>query len=299
MHALNQADNTRTGSIQVLLGAITISFSPVFVRLSATGPAIDGFYRMFLGGVILLLVVLFQRDSLWRGTKPFIYAVLAAAFLSADLLFWHYSIDYVGPGLSTILLNLQVFFLVIASIVIYREIPNLKFIFALLLAVLGMFMLVGLNWTHQHSTYKIGVYLGLSGAILYAVFIMLLRTSQLQKKGLSPLANLTLISFVSAALFALVANLQHESFAIPDISSGIWLFCYALFGQVLGWLLISKGIPKIAAPVGGILLLLQPTLAFIWDNVFFQRVTPWYEWMGALIALIAIYLGSTTYQRKK
>jgi drug/metabolite transporter (DMT)-like permease len=37
--------------------------------------------------------------------------------------------------------------------------------------------------------------------------------------------------------------------------------------------------------------LLQPALAFVWDVLFFQRPTTLINWLGVLIALVAIYMG--------
>jgi len=85
----------------------------------------------------------------------------------------------------------------------------------------------------------------------------------------------------------------NESFVIPDVQSWFALVGYGLFPQVLGWVLISKGLPKIEASRAGLILLLQPTFAFVWDILFFSRATTLLELLGALIALFAIYLGVT------
>ncbi|MDH3433815.1 MAG: EamA/RhaT family transporter, partial [Gammaproteobacteria bacterium] len=42
----------------------------------------------------------------------------------------------------------------------------------------------------------------------------------------------------------------------------------------------------------GLALLLQPTLSFVWDVLFFARPMSLTELAGAAIALFAIYLGS-------
>ena len=42
----------------------------------------------------------------------------------------------------------------------------------------------------------------------------------------------------------------------------------------------------------GLALLLQPTLSFVWDVLFFGRPMQAIEIAGAAIALVAIYLGS-------
>ena len=79
----------------------------------------------------------------------------------------------------------------------------------------------------------------------------------------------------------------------PDLQNFIWLLLYGIFGQVLGWLLISAALPKIKLTVAGFLLLLQPALAFVWDITIFQRPTPMIEIAGSCITLLAIYLSST------
>jgi len=43
----------------------------------------------------------------------------------------------------------------------------------------------------------------------------------------------------------------------------------------------------------GLILLLQPALAFVWDILFFGRPTRAVELVGAAITLGAIYLGLT------
>ena len=56
-------------------------------------------------------------------------------------------------------------------------------------------------------------------------------------------------------------------------------------------MLISKALPKLEASRAGLILLLQPTFAFVWDILFFSRASTWLEMLGALVALFAIYLG--------
>src|SRR6056297_1963711 len=98
-------------AIQVAVGAIMVSFSAVFVKLSTVQPTMDAFYRMLFGGAILFLMALLRRESLWVDKKSFFFACLAGALFACDLSLWHKSILFIGPGLATIILNLQVFVL--------------------------------------------------------------------------------------------------------------------------------------------------------------------------------------------
>jgi drug/metabolite transporter (DMT)-like permease len=62
---------------------------------------------------------------------------------------------------------------------------------------------------------------------------------------------------------------------------------------MVGWILISTALPRVQVSLAGLIILLQPSLAFIWDILFFARPTGLAEMLGACLALAAIYLGVT------
>jgi drug/metabolite transporter (DMT)-like permease len=90
----------------------------------------------------------------------------------------------------------------------------------------------------------------------------------------------------------LVAAAEGESLRIPSLATGGVLLLYGVTAQVLGWLLISRGIAHVEAGRAGLVLLLQPSLAFVWDVLFFHRPTSPTDVAGAVLALGAIYLGT-------
>ena len=69
------------------------------------------------------------------------------------------------------------------------------------------------------------------------------------------------------------------------------LLCLALFSQVIGWALISRSLARVIPSIAGLLLLLQPALAFTWDVLIFNRQTALPNWCGVGVVLLAIYLG--------
>ena len=154
------ASRNRVGIAQLMIGATVISFSPVFVKLAQVGPTAAGFYRTFFGSIFLLIVVLVRGDTLWKGRRAFGLALACAVLFAADLTFWHRSIHYIGPGLATIMGNLQIFFLAAFGIVVFREKAGWRFLVSIPLAVAGLFMLVGVDWGQLHSGYKLGVLFG-------------------------------------------------------------------------------------------------------------------------------------------
>jgi drug/metabolite transporter (DMT)-like permease len=291
------AHNLRLGIIQLLVGATLISFSPVFVKLSNVGPTMAGFYRTLFGGVFLLIVVLIRGEALWRGQKPLWMACAAALLFAADLSFWHRSILYIGPGLSTIMGNFQVFFLAAFGVFVFKEKVDWKYLVSIPLAITGLFMLVGVDWSALESSYRLGVYFGLVTAITYACYLLVLQKSQSEARRLPAAANLAIISMGTAAIMGVEGYVQRESFRIPDGRSWLSMVAYGVLCQGLGWVIISRALVKVEASRAGLILLLQPTLAFVWDILFFSRPTGIVDASGALLALAAIYLGGTRQRR--
>ncbi|MCA9727646.1 MAG: DMT family transporter, partial [Candidatus Eisenbacteria bacterium] len=134
-------------------------------------------------------------------------------------------------------------------------------------------------------------------AVAYATYVLVFQRSQRARVRLTPAASLMTISFACAFVMA-VGVLAEGTFRIPDGRSWASMIGYGVLCQALGWILISRGLPHIAASKVGLFLLLQPTLSFLWDILFFGRPTDRWEWLGAVVALGAIYLGSTRSARR-
>ncbi len=283
------------GIIQVTVGAAMISFAPVFAKVADVGPTMAGFYRMLFGGIFLVIILIARRESIWNGSRLFVLSLICGALFAADLAFWHRSINFVGPGLATLLANFQVFFVAAFGVILLGERLGWRLACAIPLAIAGLFLIVGTDFGQTEQGYQIGVLYGLITAVTYATFLLVFRKLRSTSESRSPFPAVAVISLSAALLLAPVAVIQGESFSIPDSTSVLVLVVYGLVGQVLGWVLISSGIRKIETSKVGLILLLQPTLAFVWDILFFGRVTTAVEVAGAVLALGAIYLGAISH----
>ncbi|MGB5333321.1 MAG: DMT family transporter [Woeseiaceae bacterium] len=279
-------------TLRLFIGAALISLSPVWVKLVSVSPTTSGFYRVLIGGLALAayLVVSGQRLQLSRRTWQIL--LLAAVFFALDLWFWHRSIYYVGPGLSTLLANFQVFIMTAAGIVLLRESPRPLQLLAIPLALLGLALIVGLDWGKLPDDYRLGVIFGLLTAVSYAGYLLSLRRSRQGSQHKLPTREVAIISLVTAAILGIAALVEGESLAIPTLNDATWLVCYGILSHCIGWMFIASSLPNVSTTEAGIALLLQPTLSFVWDVLFFARSMTSTELAGASIALVAIYLGS-------
>ncbi|MCB2185780.1 MAG: DMT family transporter [Deltaproteobacteria bacterium] len=276
----------------VLAGAFLISFSGVYVKLAQVGPATAGFYRVLIGGLTLALAARWQKQRLWAGPAPLALALACGFFFWLDLTFWHRSVLYVGPGLATILANFQVFILGAVGALALREHPGARYWVSLALAMGGLFLLVGPETLSRGGLPAWGVGFGLGTAVVYTCFILGVRKISSLPGHTGGLAAMAVVSLATALFLGGELVVEGGSFALPTLRAGLWLLAYGVLSQALGWFLISEGLPFTPASRAGLILLLQPTLAFIWDIWFFARPTGVADLLGATAAVAAIYLGS-------
>ena len=218
---------------------------------------------------------------------------LPALTFGVDLMMWHRSIREVGPGLATLLGNLQVFIMAGVGIVFYRERPGWRFVLGVLLALAGLWLLVGVGWDKLTPAYHLGVVLGLLTGVAYAVFMLSLRRAQLRSARLTPEWTLCLVSLLCAIALGGAVAVENAGFAIPDTQSWLALLGLGLFGQVLGWVLIARAMPQLPASLVGLLLLQQPVLSFLFDVILFARSTAASDWIGLVLSLVGIFIASS------
>jgi len=278
--------------VRLFAGAALISLSPVWVKLVSVSPTTSGVYRTLFGGVALLIYLLLTRQRL-RLSRP-VWAMLLAAsvFFALDLWFWHRSINYIGPGLSTLLANFQVFFMMLAGIILYRQAPRPVQLFAVPLALLGLGLIVGFDWRELPADYRLGLIFGLLTAVAYAGYLLTMRAARANALDTLPLREVAIMSLTVAGMLAVSAYFEGVSLAIPSKADAGWLLAYGLLSHCMGMVLIASSLTMVSTTEAGLAMLLQPTLSLVCDKLFFARHVTTTELVGAVIALTAIYLGS-------
>lgn len=273
-------------------GAALISLSPVWVTLVSVSPTTSGFYRMLIGAAALALYIVLTRRRLALSGRAWAILMLAAVFFALDLYFWHRSIIYVGPGLSTLLANFQVFIMMLAGVVLLRQKPSAVQLMAAPLALVGLGMIVGLDWQSLPAGYRLGVWFGLLTAVVYAAYLLTMRVARADSDYLLPVREIAIVSALCAVFLGFTVFAEGGSLVIPTWSDAVWLLAYGILSHSIGWLLIASSLRQVSTAQAGLALLLQPTLSFVWDVLLFDRPMQAIEFAGAAIALVAIYLGS-------
>jgi drug/metabolite transporter (DMT)-like permease len=278
--------------LRLFLGATLISLSPVWVKLVSVSPTVSGLYRVLIGGGALALYLIFTRRRLGLSRRSLAILMLGAGFFAIDLWCWHRSIGYVGPGLATLLGNFQVFFMMLAGAVLLHQRPHRRQLIAVPLALGGLTLIVGLDWDVLPADYQLGIVFGLLTAVTYAGYLLTLREARARSTHRSAAREVAVVSLATAVLLGMATALEGASLEIPTLADAGWLLSYGILSHCIGWLLIAGALTRVSVTEAGLALLLQPTLSYVWEVLFFARAVTLTELLGAVIVLVAIYLGS-------
>jgi len=275
-------------------GAMLLGFAPIMVRASASPPTTTAFYRMLLGGLMLLSYLAITRCSI-LVRKQILFALFASGFVFAfDLFFWHRSIHLVGPGLATLLAGFQVFIMAFVGIAWFGERFRWQLAVAIPAGLAGVALIIGVEWSALTPQYQIGVAFGLTTAVTYSIYLLTMRWARSNAStGTTPIAEVAWMSLACAGVLASLTGVTGESLEISTGNEMFLLAGYALLAQ-MGLVIISSSLNKVPTSLIGLLLLLEPIFAYIWELLIFGRPVSVLEAFGVVLALFAIYLGSTT-----
>lgn len=271
-----------------LIGAVTIAFSSILMRLSGASPSTGAIFRCVYA--LPLLGLLAWREDRRLGPRPWRvrwHGLAAGAFFAVDMLLWNHSINDVGAGLATVLGNVQVVVLPLVAWVLLRERPARRILVVLPLTAVGVLLISGVaeSGAYGHDPTR-GTLFGLAAGIAYVGFLLLLRHggSDLRRPA-GPLFDATL---VSAVLCVIIGVIVGDARLIPAWPSAGWLATLALSSQVMGWLLIGSSLPRLPAALTSMLLTVQPIGSMILAALIFGESPSALQLAGAALVLVAL-----------
>lgn len=279
--------------IRLLIGSVFISFSPVFIKIADVDPDLAGFYRMVFAAAGLLPMFLLQSKRVLPDKRTLLMLIGCGIWLGIDFMFWHRSINLIGPGLSTLLGNFQIFFTALFCWLFWRQKISAKFMLAVVIAISGLCMVTGIDFASLASTVKMGLLFGLLTAVAYSAYILQMKHA-MTGTSISSMTVMLIISVSCGSFLGLFELGSGESLVLTDTKALLALAAVGFVCTSLGWSLISSGIKEVPATLAGLIMLMQPTLAFVWDVLFFDRPTSGIEYLGITMILGAIYLGTAS-----
>jgi drug/metabolite transporter (DMT)-like permease len=273
-----------------VLGALTIAFSAILVRVAEVSPSTAAVFRCVYA--VPVLFVLARLEDRRYGARPLRgrgLATIAGVFFAIDLVCWHHAIDDVGAGLATVLGNLQVAFVPVIAWAVLGEKPGARVLATLPLMLSGIVLISGALESGAYGDNPTqGVVFGIATGLAYAGFILVLRAGGADlRRPAGPLFDATLVGAIGAlAIGAVVGDLD----LVPSWPAHGWLVTLALTSQVLGWLLISASLPRLPAATTALLLTVQPVGSVLLGVIIFSESPSALQMLGVAAILAGLVL---------
>ena len=283
----------RIAILALFIGAITIAFAPILVRLSEVGPSATGFHRFLLAiPLYWAIAATLPRPAVAEGSerpgtvRDFVLIAMAGVYLAADVAVWHYSIQMTTVANSTLLANVAPVFVVLGGWLLFRTRVTGTYLIGLAAAMTGVFILsrASLSLSQDHF---IGDLLGIVTAVFYAAYQM--SVERLRKR----FSTVTIMKYaipVSALVMLPVALASGEDLLPVTLAGWGFLIALAAGPQVFGQGLIAWALAHLPVAFTSVSLLVQPVTAALVAWALFGEHIGLQQGIGAVIVLGGIML---------
>jgi drug/metabolite transporter (DMT)-like permease len=278
--------------MSALGGALGIAFAGILVRVSGVEPATATFFRCAFAIPPLALLVLAEEHRIGRRSRRQVAVGIAAGVcFGIDLTAFHAAIGAVGAGLATVLANLQVVVVGVVAWVMLGERPSNRLLVAVPLALAGIALIAGLAGGIPYGSDPVaGVVFGLTAAVFYAAYLLILRTGVRDDRRVAgPILDSTAASAATGAALGLVLGGLDLTPGWPAIG---WLVLLALVAQVLAGQLILVSLPRLPAVLTSLILLAQPVATVVLAVVLLGETPSLGQLSGVGLVLAGLLLAS-------
>ena len=268
----------------LVFGACVIGFSGILMRLTGTGPAAAGFWRLAVA--LPLLAVMTRRASGPLG-RPTPIALLAGLLFALDLGFWHYGLKYTSVGASTVLSNLAPVVVTAFAWIFLKQRPRALFLLALCVAVAGAWMMgAGRGAGAPVLNAPLGNLLSVATAFWYALYFLALA----QGRKTQAASRLMFWSGVVGAPLLLAAALLLGERILPTTAAGLAACAGLGLVHVAGQGSIAWAMGRLPTSLASVVVLVQPVVATYAGFLLFGEALGPMQAVGAVVALGGVVL---------
>jgi drug/metabolite transporter (DMT)-like permease len=281
---LTEPSSARWRAVAVLaFGGCVIGLSPILVRLTETGPAAAGFWRLLFA---LPLLALITRRAEGRIAPPSRIALVAGVMFSLDLGFWHYGIKFTSVANATVLSNLTPVVVTAFAWVFLKQRPRKLFLLAVAIAMAGAWLMASRRAGAPGLDPPLGNALSATTALWYALYMLAIAAGRRRETA-------SLLMFWSTAVGAplvLGGALLLREPIVPAGPSG-WAACIGLgVMHVAGQGAIAWAMGRLPTATASLVVLVQPVVAALLGWAIFAEAVGPLQALGGAVALAGVVL---------
>ena len=274
----------------VLLGVVGASLSAVFVRWSTAPSLVLVFYRMAITVVLMTPVVLLRcrRELAALHRREILLCLASGAALGLHFTCYFASLRYTSIAASVVLVDTEVLFVALATVVFWKKrLPRRQWC-AILLAFGGSVTVAMADSAAGGAGALLGDGLALLGAVAVAVYTMI---GSVCRRTVSTTAYTYLVYLAAGCTVLLAAAVRGTPMAGYG-AVNLWMALgLAVFSTLLGHSVFSWGLKYLPAAFVSMAKLMEPVMAAVWGVLLFRELPGWPVLLGggAIIAGLILY----------
>ncbi|GAA0182494.1 DMT family transporter [Clostridium sediminicola] len=247
------------------------------------------FIRFLFGGILLIVVLLLSKESMYINKKDFLWVTLAGILnvgISMNLLQLSLSDENAKASVISILISSNPIFVTIFSAIIEKERIKLYKVIGLILSIFGVGIIFFQNFDITHINMK-SPCLALVSAIFFAMYTILgkkisSKIGSLKMNAYSfTIGSVILIPFL--VLFKIPVIRLEPSLIFP-------VFYIAFFVTGIAYIAYFKGLEIIGTSNGSLILFAKPILGSILAIILLNEKATLNLFIGTLFIITGIYL---------
>lgn len=280
----------------LLVGAVAVGASAIFVRLSDLEALPSAFYRPFLAIPVLWLWLRVRPATAPAKRRPetlrdAVRLLLAGAFFAGDLAFWHLSLHHTSVANATFFANTAPILIVLAERYLFDRRVGPTFLVGLALAVAGAACLVGGSLSVAPEN-LIGDGFGMITAVFLASYLMAVERL---RHEFTTATIMLWTSIGTAGVLLPVALASGDAMTAQSAYGWIVLLALAWLSHAAGQGLIAFALAHLPAGLAALGLLTEPVSAALLALIILaEPITAW-QTVGGAVILWGIFIARKGY----
>jgi drug/metabolite transporter (DMT)-like permease len=270
----------------LVLGAIAMGASVLFVRWADVGPYASAFWRVALALPFLWSWVLMENRNV-RVAPLFTdrAVMLAGLFFTGDLFFWHLAILGTTVANATFLATTAPIAVALGAWVVLNEKVERRILMGLALCILGGLALIGQSYALVPQR-LLGDLYGVATAVFFGAYVLSVRAGRARHGAAALMFASTAIS--AACLF--VIAFAFEPRMLPQSMHGLGaLVALAVISQVGGQGLVAVALGTLPATFSSLVIFLEAIAAAGFGWMLLSEPLGMVQALGGVLILVGIY----------